>query len=166
MDRPIIAFDSCTVLHLLTENPQWVDHIRAVIDSARRGKNYILISEVTISEVWRIDHRNQRLVDVADSTAIIERFFNNSFIIRRGVTSLESRLAVSFIRDHSLGTTDALIAAGALIGGARVLYTTDGCGGKRSDGKLLSVPELIDANNRSMKVHVPDAEHFAAVMSP
>jgi predicted nucleic acid-binding protein len=165
MTKPLIAFDSCTIIHLLAETPTWYRHVKAIYDDALTGKHMIVISEVTVAECQRLEAVGGKKVTHDESARMIAQFFNRPFIVRRGLTSRESVLAGQLIRTHGVGTCDALIAATAVFAGAKTLYTTDGCSHRRKDGKLLSVGVVETDCGKRMTVEPPDVATCAAIQA-
>jgi predicted nucleic acid-binding protein len=154
MTKPIVAFDSCTILHLLCQTPAWYPHVKAIYEDAMSGRLRIVVAEVSIAECTKLKPIGS--IPVEATAPIIEQFFNRSFIIRRGITSRESALAASLIATYGLGTCDALIAATAAYADAHTLYTTDGCAFRRKPGKLLDVSQVVTPGGAIMKVQPPD----------
>lgn len=90
----------------------------------------------------------------------IDEFFLNAFVLRRSVTSRESKLAARWIREHNIGTCDAIIAATALLHGASCLYTHDGL---RADGKKKKLSGLdgsLEFNGVTLSIEVPNAAKY------
>jgi predicted nucleic acid-binding protein len=156
MTKRLVAFDSCSVLHLLMETPVWYPHLRPLYDGAFAGRTGIVISEVSVAECLRLDCQGGKALAPHESAAIISQFFHQPFLVRRGVTSRESLFAGKLIRMHDIGTCDALIAATAIFAGAEILYTTDGCTKRRKAGKLLTVGTIHTDCGKRMEVQPPD----------
>src|SRR4051812_46785075 len=106
MNKTLIAFDSCTILHLLAETPIWYPHVKAIFDDAVSGKHMIVVSEVSVAECLRLESQGGKPFTPTDSARLIDQFFHRPFIVRRGITSRESNLAARLIRAHNLGTCD------------------------------------------------------------
>jgi predicted nucleic acid-binding protein len=156
MDSPrIIAFDSCTILHLLSETQGRYEYILPIYKEALAGRLVIVLSEISVAECVRLE-TGVKTYAPEESARIINGFFLNPHIRRRAVTSRESELAQRLILKHSLGTCDGLIAATAAIAGADTLYTTDGCTNRRKAGKLLSIQTIDVPGGSQMAVKMPD----------
>jgi predicted nucleic acid-binding protein len=162
MSKRKVALDSCAILHLLWETPQWYPHVRVIYDDAVAGNIVIVVSEISVAEVSRLEVQGGKVLTPEEQARIISQFFHQPFIERRTVTSRESVFAASLIRKYDVGTCDAVIAATAALAGAGTLYTTDGCTKRRKPGKLLTVSEIVTDDGKRMKVEPPDAAKYAA----
>jgi predicted nucleic acid-binding protein len=161
MSNPkIIAFDSCSILHLLEETPTWYPQLRPLYDEAVAGRLKILVSEISITECLRLEVQGAKPLTPEESAQLISGFFHHPFLIRRGVTGRESEFAGRLVRKHDIGACDALIAATAALAGAETLFTTDGCSKRRKAGKLLSVPLIETDCGKRMFVSAPDATKY------
>ena len=90
MSKPKVAFDSCTVLHLLLRTPRWYAHLRSIYDDAEKGLSTLFISEVSVAECAKLNAHGKT---PTENAAILKAFFSHKFIERRGVTSRESEFA-------------------------------------------------------------------------
>jgi predicted nucleic acid-binding protein len=165
MNKRRVSFDSCSILHFLTENPLWYKPLRAIYDDAFAGNLIIVVSEVSVAEVNRLDLQGGKPLTPVQSAQLISNFFRHSFIERRGLTSRESEFASTLSKLHDLGTCDALIAATAVYAGADTLYTTDGCSKRRKPGKLLDVGQVITPCGMKMQVEPPDQTVYKAILA-
>jgi predicted nucleic acid-binding protein len=157
MSEPRIAFDSCTILHLLSPTPVWFPFLERIYKDALTGQFRIVVSEVSITECARLEVTGEPALTPEESARRLNDFFRRSFIIRRGITGRESELAVRLVREHDLGACDALVAATAVYADADILYTTDGCGKRRKPGKLIDVKQIVrEEDGRVMRVEPPD----------
>ena len=165
MNKRKVALDSCAILHLLWETPQWYPHVRAIYDDGVAGNVEIVVSEISVAEVSRLEAQGGKPLSPDEQARIISQFFRHLFIDRRGVTSREAEFATRLIRRHNIGTCDAVIAATAALAGADTLYTTDGCTNRRKAGTLLTVGEIVTDGGRRMRVEPPDAAKYSASRS-
>ena len=166
MSKKLIAVDSCSILHHLTQNAVWDQFISPFFADAFSGHHDILISEISIAECSRLESVGANKLSAAESVKLLNGFFRNSFIRRRGITSRESEFAADLIRQHSLGTCDALIAATAVYAGAEILYTSDGCTGRRKPGKLLTAGTIKTPCGKIMAIQDPSNGKAAALLNP
>jgi len=134
-----IAWDSCIVIHALSNkkepHAQYWRHIEPMQKDAEDGKIEILISELVIAEVNV--GQSPKLTDSQLRDAVEDYFFND-FIKRRDVDDRVSTLAGRYVREHQMGTCDAIVVANAVVHGAEVLYTTDGLKKDGTIGGMLS----------------------------
>lgn len=107
MSKRRVAFDSCSILHLLLETPLWYSSLRALYDDAYAGNSIIIVSEVSVAEVNKLETQGGKPLTPAQAAKIISDFFRHSFVDRRGITSRESDFAGTLIKSHGLGTCDA-----------------------------------------------------------
>lgn len=98
--------------------------MQPLMDDAQQGNCEIIISEVSVAEVARLE-------GAADVAETVEAFLANSFCRRFPVTASVSAKASGLIRAHSLDTCDAIILATALVHRAQRFYTHDGTMRKR-----------------------------------
>jgi predicted nucleic acid-binding protein len=166
MNSRLFAFDSCTILHLLSNSKQWLQHIKPIYDDAVLGRVLIVVSEISIAEVSRLEPSEGKPIPKSTAEQTIRDFFNHQFIRRRAVTSRESELATKLILAHGLGTCDGIIAATAAIAGAEILFSSDGCAKRRKAGKLLTVPVIDCPIGTKMKIKKPDALEYSGFMLP
>ena len=155
MTRRLIAFDTCTIVHLLAQGP-WEPKIQPIYQHAVSKKILIVVSELTIAECCKLKYPDGTEVPMADAKATIGGFFQRTFVVRRSVTDQESWLAAEYKRSYGFKTCDAVIAATAAIAGSEALITTDGCG-NATKGKLLSIPKIVRPDGGVMEILPPDA---------
>lgn len=154
MTSRLVAFDTCTVAHLLAPGV-WAPKIEPIYQLAVKGKILIIVSELTIAECCKLKNPDGTEIAIVDAKAKIGGFFQRKFVYRYSVTDQESWLAAEYKRQFSFKTCDAIIAASAAIAGAEVLVTTDGCG-NATKGKLLSVSDITRPDGGKMTICSPD----------
>src|SRR5438105_5027025 len=103
MNKPRVAFDSCSIIHLLAKTPKWYDSLRALYDDAFAGNTEIVVSEISVTECLRLEVEGDRPLPPEESARLISQFFHQPFIIRRGFTSRESEFAGKLVVAHNLG---------------------------------------------------------------
>jgi len=150
----LVAFDTCTVAHLLAAGP-WARHIEPIHQLAVQKKILIVISEITIAECCKLKYPDGMEIPIAQARITIGGFFQRQFVERRTVTDQEAWLAADYKRQFSFKTCDAIIAATAALASAEALVTTDGCG-NATKGKLLSIPSIERPDGGIMKICSPD----------
>lgn len=135
--NPKVAWDSNVLIDAIQKDAKWWPEIRPMYRDAIEGKIVILVSEISVAEVCRLNDPTNSGMSPQDAIKKIQQFFQNMFIERRPADRRESVFAAELIRDFNLETCDALIAATASIHGASVLYTRDGLRQRKNKISLL-----------------------------
>ena len=154
MTSRLVAFDTCSVAHLLSPGP-WGPKIEPIFQSAVKGKIRIVVSEITIAECCKLKYPDGSEIPIATAKETIGGFFQRRCVSRYSVTDRESWLAAEYKRQFFFKTCDALIAASAALAGCESLITTDGCG-NATKGKLLFVSSITRPDGGLMTILAPD----------
>lgn len=149
--KPRVAWDSNILIDAIQKDPKWWPEIRPVYRSALEGKVDIVVSEISVAEVCKLNAATAAGMSPDDVIKKIRLFFQNMFIQRRPADRRESALAAELIRDLNLDTCDAIIAATASIHQATVLYTRDGLKQRKNKTSLLQCDGKIGEPPLSIK---------------
>ena len=121
-----VAWDSCVLIDALQKDPKWFPELRPMYRAALAGRLSILVSEVCVAEVCKLNAISQVGLPIDIAKRKIELFYQQAFVIRRPADRREASMAAALIRDHGLDTCDAIIVATASIHRAAALFTRDG----------------------------------------
>lgn len=157
MDKKRVAMDTCVILDAMLENEHWPE-IEPVFNDAKLGKVEIVVSEIIVAEAHKLKDANGDRID--DDVSIIQDYFDHIYFLRRPAGRDESEKAAEIIRNYNLDTCDAIIAATALLHGASILYTRDGCKKKKKPGMLLSCDGLL-GDSTKLEIKVPNAAEYS-----
>lgn len=141
----------------LLDSSIWIDAIvgdtliaRAVqplFDDAEKGQLQLLVSEVSVAEISRLDGG-------PDVREMVDSFLANKYILRLPTTAAVSSKASSLIAEYALETCDAIIIATAMVHDAYVAYTHDGKMRKKIR-KRHSVPSDAATEIEGLKIRSP-----------
>ena len=159
-DVPIYALDTCIVIDAIQNHEKWGPEIDPVLSDAQAGLVRILVSEITVAEASKLTKDKLSEVELEKQVRAIDEFFRNSYVIRRSVTSRESKLAAGLVRGHNIRTCDAIIAATALLHGAVCLYTHDGLRANGKKTKLTGLDGKLESNGETLSIKVPNAAKY------
>lgn len=124
---------TCTIIDYLA-GKAWAEPCKRVVERAAAGAIEIVVSTLAEAEVVKLDGHLH-----ADAEAMIDEFFNRSYIVRVGIDPLVARRARSIVRDLGLKPLDSVHVATAVEQEIPILETYDeGIIGK-ANGKTFDV---------------------------
>ena len=136
--------------------------MKPLYDDVVNNSIELVISEVCVAECRRLKLAAGSTAELDRASSTISGLFNRKAILRRPVTETVSAFAGQLIDTWGFGTCDALVAATAALAHTEALYTTDGCTGRRKDGKLLCVSHIDAPDGHQMLVLPPDGTDYVA----
>ncbi|HWE95692.1 MAG TPA: type II toxin-antitoxin system VapC family toxin [Tepidisphaeraceae bacterium] len=156
--KPRVAWDSVVLLDAIQKTPLWWPDLRPTYRAALEGRISILVSEISIAEVCKLNDEEKSGMSRVDAVKKINLFFQNSFIDRRPADRREAILAAELIRSLNLDTCDALIVATASIHGAIAMYTRDGL--KLRKNKTCPLQCDGKVGEPALPIMLPSADKF------
>jgi predicted nucleic acid-binding protein len=158
-----VTWDSNVLIDAIQKDVKWWPEIRAVYKDALLSEIKIVVSEISIAEVCKLNGMATSGIPAQEIIKKISLFFQNPFIERRPVDRRESIFAAELIREFNLETCDAVIAATASLHSS-ILYTRDGLKPKKGKTKLLDCDGKIGSPALPIKCpNAADYEKFKAV---
>ncbi len=135
---------ACTIIDYLAGKP-YAKACEDVIERAEKGAVEIVVSTLAEAEVVKLDGHLH-----ANAEAMIDEFFERSYVVRVGLDPLVARRARAIVRDYSLKPLDSVHIATAIEQGISILETYDGDMITKVNGKKFEVEgrelELIVRN--------------------
>jgi len=131
-----IYFDACVFIELLQQSDAVrFDACEALRVKALREELIIVTSSWSIVEVNKLppnpkDPQKSRKLPKEKSKQILA-FFENPYIAIRTLDRQTAEYAHEIVQDYGLSNGDATHVATAILNKVPVLYTYDGCGGKK-----------------------------------
>jgi predicted nucleic acid-binding protein len=117
------VWDSCVVLDALDRTKGRYEKIAPFLADAELGRFIIVLSEITIAEVSYLPS-NPGASEAA--LQIIQRWFENPYIVRRPVHNEISRVAAEIGRQHRVKrAADRVVLATAIVEHVRTVHTFD-----------------------------------------
>ncbi|HEX5010279.1 MAG TPA: type II toxin-antitoxin system VapC family toxin [Planctomycetota bacterium] len=129
-----VYFDSCVFIDAIQETPGRIDHIRQIIEAAKRDELRVFASTLAIAEVAKPDKATTAPTE--EQLRLIHDFFENDYLARVQVDTPVARLAARIVRDHSVKPPDAIHLATALRARVDNFYTYDDGNGRAGCGLL------------------------------
>ena len=80
---PVVAWDSNILIDAIQKDARWWPEIRPVYRAALEGKLSILVSEISVAEVCKLNEATTAGMTKQEVIRKIALFFQNLFIIRR-----------------------------------------------------------------------------------
>lgn len=150
MSKPRVYWDSCTWLGLINEEENKWPGCEYIISEAFKGNLEILVSAITLAEVYKTKCEPPYKMIAEENDMAIEDFFGQSFVVIASVdeeVAIRSRGLLRYYSDKGLRKpTDAIHLATAIMYGADEMHTFDGSDllclngmVKNDDGKLLVI---------------------------
>lgn len=144
-----VFWDSCVIIDYLQQEVTRYPDIRPMVERAEKGQLHIVVSEISVAEVIKLEKLAIRGVDIADQTSIIGEWFEFPYVIPRIVDRRISFLAAQIKRNHNVKTCDAVILATAIRHDVNFVYTYDGLQDNQSinNNRLLALDGTIPTSN-------------------
>jgi predicted nucleic acid-binding protein len=140
--QQLVSWDSCVVISYLHELPGRLPSIAPMITQAESGDLIIVVSEIVVAELVKLDNLAEQGVGLTEQQSVIEDFFERRYIVPRivdrGVSKLAARLQANY---EQLKTCDAVILATAIHHDVDIVYTYDGY---RDDGSVCQGLSHLD----------------------
>jgi predicted nucleic acid-binding protein len=150
----VVLWDSCVIIDCLQQDEARYPDIFPMVQQAQTGALTIVVSEISIAEVARLDKLAERGASLSEQKSVIEDWFDLPYVVAQVVDRSVSMIASRLKRNHAkLKTCDAVVLATALRHGVPIVYTYDGL--TKPDG-------LLQLNGA---VANPDGE-FLQIMAP
>lgn len=130
-----VAWDTCVIIRAIEKRGDDYGAISQLIGEAEAGELLIVISEMSVVEVSKLQSLDNEKVPLKDQHRLIDDWLENEYIVRRPVTPQITANAVSLAREHNLTCVDSVILATAIQNRVSELHTGDGSG--RHTGKRL-----------------------------
>lgn len=135
-----VCWDSCVIIDCLQQHAGKYPDIRPMLEQAERGELRIVVSEISVAEVVKLDKLTPAGISREDQVSKVAEWFDYSYVIPRVVDRAVSSLAARIKRQHGVKTCDAVVLATAIRHAVPTVYTYDGTG--KSNG-LLSLDGKI-----------------------
>lgn len=125
-----IYWDSCTWLGLINEEEHKWPGCEHIISEAFKGNVEILVSTITLAEVYKTRCEDPYKMIAEENDIAIEDFFNQPFIVIASVdeeVAVRARGLLRYYSDKGMKKpTDAIHLATAIMYGAEEMHTFDG----------------------------------------
>lgn len=147
-----VVWDACVLIDAIQKDPEHYPAIQPFLDDAEKGKLLIVLSEVTVGEVVKLDNLAAQGMSLEEQERLIRDWLINPYVVRkifhRGITDMATRIC----RLHTLKDVgDRAVMATALFYRVPLIHTYDGEGRKgqllKLDGKLGTPPIRIMVPN-------------------
>lgn len=136
-----VVWDSCVILDAIQKSGDY-DLIEPYLRDAENGKLKIVVSEISVIEVSRLDDLASKGIDVVTQLQLIDDWFENEYVIRKPPIPGITDMALNVARNHNVRGNDAIIVATALFYRIPILHTGDGSSRKKG-GKLIPLDRKI-----------------------
>jgi predicted nucleic acid-binding protein len=137
------VWDACVVIDAISKTPGRYEALEPYIADAEAGKFKIVIPESVVAEV---NHLTNESIPDDKAVRMIRDWFENPYIVRRGLFPGTSELASDIGRRYKVKrATDAIVLATAVFENIPVVHTFDGSGkkpGMIALDKMIGEPPL------------------------
>ena len=150
----LVCWDSCVIIDYLGEHSTRYAEILPMIDSAKRDELLIVVSEISVAEVSKLESLMPKGVTLGKQIGLIEDFFGLPYVQPRIIDRPIARLAAQLGRNFGVKTCDAIVLATAIVSRADVVVTYDG---HKDDGlrkKTLALDGQIPTNTPGKKLAI------------
>lgn len=157
MAETILAWDSCIVIDAVQQEPERWPTIQPMVNQAEAGELQIVVSTATIAEVQYLRFLSDQGLSQEAQDDLIERWFDNEYIVKRNADRGVCRLAAELARQHAqkgkpVSPIDSIILATAILAEAEVLVTIDS-----GDSKRVGLLELDGkVGDPGLRIKTPD----------
>lgn len=137
----VVCWDSCVIIDFLKQTEGRYQNIAPMIQEAEAGKLLIVVSEISVAEVYKLARPTAENVNPQSILDWFEHDYVESRVVDRGISTLAGQLR----RSHGTTTCDSIILATAATFDIPTIYTTDGLkdDGQINPRKLLALDNLI-----------------------
>jgi predicted nucleic acid-binding protein len=152
MAEDSIAWDSCVIIDAIQKSEGRYPILRPMINKAMQGDLNIVVSTLSLAETIYLRDLADGGMAQEQQDALIERWFDEPYIIKRNADVSVCTEAAKLARRHRmLAPADAIILATAALSEVDVLITYDGEG--RGDG-LLQLDGIV--GNPGLRISTPE----------
>jgi uncharacterized protein len=117
-----VVLDSCVFVYQLEENPRYLPLTDLIFSWLQRPESAAIASTIAMMELLVQPYRDKDISRVDGCFALLSKFPNLAW----APPSMEiADVAASLRAEHRLKTPDAIIAATAVVSGAKALITND-----------------------------------------